>query len=55
MITPPSFTTDILAPAIEVFLAVFYNMPSPLVLFVYLNLLVLGIFGILRLLYLWGS
>ena len=55
MITPPSFTTDIIAPAVEVFLAVFFNMPLPIIAFVYLNLLFLGIFGILRLLYLWGN
>lgn len=55
MIIGPSFTTDILAPAVEVFLAVFNNMPFPFIAFVYLNLLFWGIFGILRALFIWGN
>lgn len=46
---------DILAPAVEVFLVIFNNLPGPIIAFIYLTLVFMVVWFVVKILFKWGE
>ena len=46
---------DILAPAVEVFLTIFNNLPEPIIAFISLTLVFMVVWFVVKILFKWGE